>query len=325
MNAGIVVIGRNEGPRLVRCLDSVRKTGFPVVYVDSGSDDASVEAATEMHVDAVALSPPFTAARARNHGFGLLLQRHPELQVMQFVDGDCTLIDGWLQAAIQGFREEPRRAVVFGHLRERNREATPYNRLCDLEWRSPPGDFVEGALGGVFAVRVSVFQIVGGFRPDMVAGEDSELGVRIRLAGHAIIKLDRVMADHDADIRSFAQWWKRAVRAGHAIGQRHEVQGASAARDCVRELRSTVFWGIVLPLMAVLGAPFSRGLSLLLLLAYPALLLRVRGARLRMGDPPGDALLYALFLVIGKFANAVGLAKFAIAKRSRDFAIIEYK
>src|SRR5205807_813982 len=115
-----------------------------------------------------------------------------------------------------------------------------------------------------FAVRVSVFQALEGFREDMVAGEDSEFGVRVRLAGHKITKIDASMAEHDADIRSFAQWWKRAVRAGHAIGQRHEAQGASAARDCVKELRSTVFWGIALPLMALLGAPFSLGLSLFL-------------------------------------------------------------
>ena len=42
---GIVVIGRNEGERLVRCLRSIGG-GVPVVYVDSGSTDGSVAAAT---------------------------------------------------------------------------------------------------------------------------------------------------------------------------------------------------------------------------------------------------------------------------------------
>src|SRR5437762_6754973 len=127
LRVGIVVIGRNEGHRLIRCLKSLNGTASPVIYVDSGSVDGSMGTATGMGMHAVASSPPYTAASARNHGFGVLLHRHPDLDVVQFLDGDCTLMDGWLQAAIQGFKEEPRRAVVVGHLLERNRGATPYN------------------------------------------------------------------------------------------------------------------------------------------------------------------------------------------------------
>jgi GT2 family glycosyltransferase len=325
VSIGIVVIGRNEGPRLLRSLNSVAGAGCPVVYVDSGSRDGSLDAAKRLGVEAISLSTPFTAARARNHGFATMMEKHPPLKFVQFLDGDCALASGWLHSALLAFAADPQRALVFGHLAEYNSASTPYKRLCALEWRAPAGDLAGGAIGGVFAVRVCVFKALDGFREDMVAGEDSELGVRVRLAGHKITKIDASMAEHDADIRSFAQWWKRAVRAGHAIGQRYEAQGASAARDCVKELRSTVFWGIVLPLVALLGAPFSQGLSLVLLLGYPVLLLRVHGARRRMGDSPSDAFLYALFIVIGKFANIVGLAKFAVAKRSRGFAIIEYK
>jgi len=41
---GAVVIGRNEGARLVRCLDALAGQASPVVYVDSGSTDGSVDA-----------------------------------------------------------------------------------------------------------------------------------------------------------------------------------------------------------------------------------------------------------------------------------------
>jgi hypothetical protein len=43
---GVVVIGRNEGQRLITCLGSV-STAAKVVYVDSGSTDGSVQAARE--------------------------------------------------------------------------------------------------------------------------------------------------------------------------------------------------------------------------------------------------------------------------------------
>ena len=64
-----IAIGRNEGERLVRCLDSLAAAGFRhVVYVDSGSTDGSIVAARARGAIVVQLdvTQPFTAARARN-------------------------------------------------------------------------------------------------------------------------------------------------------------------------------------------------------------------------------------------------------------------
>src|SRR4051794_959052 len=90
---GIVVIGRNEGERLRRCLLSVIGTGRAVAYVDSGSSDGSVELAKRLGATVVELdmSRPFTAARARNAGFERLTQVAPDLAYVQFVDGDCEI------------------------------------------------------------------------------------------------------------------------------------------------------------------------------------------------------------------------------------------
>src|SRR5207237_9429866 len=68
---GVVVIARNEGERLRRCLASVSSGGAPLVYVDSGSTDGSVEVALGLSTEGVRLDleRPFTAARARNAGF----------------------------------------------------------------------------------------------------------------------------------------------------------------------------------------------------------------------------------------------------------------
>ena len=56
MNLGVVVIGRNEGERLVRCLHSIRAAGIrEFVYVDSGSSDASVARARELGAQVVEL------------------------------------------------------------------------------------------------------------------------------------------------------------------------------------------------------------------------------------------------------------------------------
>ena len=97
---GIVVIGRNEGDRLRLCLDSVVGRGLPVVYVDSGSTDGSPELARSRNVEVVELDPaaPFTAARARNAGLDRLAVIIPGVRYVQFIDGDCTILDPWLEA-----------------------------------------------------------------------------------------------------------------------------------------------------------------------------------------------------------------------------------
>ena len=325
---GVVVIGRNEGERLVDCLESVRALDVPLVYVDSGSSDGSVARARELCDRVNELDParPFSAARARNVGFERLLSELPSIEFVQFLDGDCTVLPQWLAAAEAAMAGELRRAVVVGELRERRPHASVYNRMCALEWRSPAGDLQNfGALGGIMFVRAPVFRTLGGFNEMMIAGEDSEFGVRVCIAGFTITKLDLPMATHDANILHFTQWWKRAVRGGHAIGQRAQLQGATAVRDCVRERRSTWLWGIALPVLALGLAVPTHGQSLALAAAYPLLGWRVYRYRRSCDDEPSDARLYAGFTMMGKLANGLGLLQFYLNRRKRRYRLIEYK
>src|SRR5690606_2119435 len=68
---GVVIIGRNEGARLVACFDSLPTGLAVVVYVDSGSTDGSLVEAQRREFVAISLdmSQPFSAARARNVGW----------------------------------------------------------------------------------------------------------------------------------------------------------------------------------------------------------------------------------------------------------------
>ena len=66
VSIGVVVIGRNEGERLRKCLESVLRVADRAVYVDSGSTDDSVAMALGMGLEIIELDlgTPFTAARA---------------------------------------------------------------------------------------------------------------------------------------------------------------------------------------------------------------------------------------------------------------------
>src|SRR3954451_1443239 len=100
---GIVIIGRNEGERLRRCLESASHHGLTMVYVDSGSTDDSVAHARASGLEVVTLDPsrPFSAARARNEGFERLREIAPGVRMVQFVDGDCELSGSWLEQAAE--------------------------------------------------------------------------------------------------------------------------------------------------------------------------------------------------------------------------------
>jgi hypothetical protein len=297
-----------------------------VVYVDSNSTDTSVALARSMGVDVVELdlSVPFTAARARNEGFARLLEIEPDVQRVQFVDGDCEVVDGWLEAAMRALDANPRTAVVCGRRRERYPEASVYNRLCDIEWDTPIGEAL--ACGGDALMRVDALREVGGFNASLIAGEEPELCVRLRAAGHRIERLDVEMTWHDAAMTEFGQWWKRAVRAGFAFGEGSHLHGAPPERHWVKETRRACFWGLALPAVAVGAALPTLGTSLLLLGAYPVSAVRTAKAVAARGRSPTDAALYGLFVTVGKLAEAQGIVRFhrgrIFGNRSR---IIEYK
>jgi cellulose synthase/poly-beta-1,6-N-acetylglucosamine synthase-like glycosyltransferase len=323
---GVVAIGRNEGERLGRCLASLDPAARPTVYVDSGSTDGSPDLARSLGAEVVALdlSVPFTAARARNAGFERLLAVAPEVEYVQFVDGDCEVDPNWIPTATAELDVRPAVGVVCGRRRERFPESSIYNRLCDLEWDGPAGETL--ACGGDALVRVSALKAAGGYRPDLIAGEEPELCVRLRAGGGKVVRLAAEMTLHDAAMTRFGQWWRRNVRAGHAFAQVSRLHAKSPFGIWRREARSNWLWGLAVPILAVLGAPYTLGLSLLLLLGYPVLYWKVARGRRRAGDDSRTARLYARYCVLSKFAQAGGQLRYWRNRLlGRTNELIEYK
>ncbi len=324
---GIVAIGRNEGARLIACLESLGPAIERTVYVDSGSTDGSVAAARQRGAEVVELdtSIPFTAARARNAGLRRLLEKHHGVEFVQFIDGDCSLVGGWLEAAAQRLREEPTLAVVCGRRHERHREATVYNRLADMEWNTPVGP--ARACGGDALYRVDALQRVGGFDDARICGEEPELCARLRHAGFGVERIDHDMTLHDAAMTRFGQWWKRTVRGGWASAQAMGHAAAEDRRAARRRALSVWGYGVVVPAAALGLAWPTWGLSVAAALALDAQLAwRVARHRRARGESPADARLYAWFCVIGKTAEAVGQARYALNRLSgRRATLIEYK
>lgn len=320
---GLVAIGRNEGERLKRCLRAAAAQRIALVYVDSGSTDGSAEWAADFGAELVRLdmSIPFTAARARNAGLDRLLALNPQTQWVQFIDGDCELLPGWLESAWAFLAAHPEVAAVSGRLNERRPEASVYNRLCDIEWDVPVGEV--RACGGNAMMRTHALVEVGGFNAGLIAGEEPELCVRFRQGGWKIWHVADPMALHDANILRFGQWWQRTRRSGFAFAQGMAIHGTSPERHYVAETRRAVIWGIVLPLLVVAGS-VAHPLAALAGLAFPMQILRLGVVRAVRGERAPWT--QAVFLVVGRFPEAQGVVQYLWARwRKGPARLIEYK
>jgi GT2 family glycosyltransferase len=324
MKFGVVAIGRNEGERLRRCLASLSVLAAPVVYVDSGSTDGSVKLARDMSgVEVIELDMgfPFTAARARNAGLRRLREISPNLEYVQFLDGDCELIQGWLEDAISFLDTHANVAAVCGRRRERYPEHSIYNWLCDREWEGPVGDV--RYFGGDVMLRVHALQGVDGYRDDLIAGEEHELCVRLRKAGWRIWSLDRDITLHDAAITRFDQWWLRALRSGYTFAQGVYLHGGPPEHHYVWQARRAWLLGLSLPLACFISGLVFGPWGWAAWLIYPLHMLQKIVCK---PGPLRDRTRLALFSVLVRFPEVSGQIKFLWDRLLRRQArIIEYK
>jgi GT2 family glycosyltransferase len=312
-DTGFIVIGRNEAGNLGDALAALPDEAAAVLYVDSGSADDSVQIATGMRYPVHALDDqqPFSAARARKEGVAWLLERHPEIRFIQFVDGDCLLCPEWVPAALDVLREEPAVGVICGVLSERYPDASWYNRFNAARWRALPLGDIAGS-GGIFLARVEAYRAAGGFRAELLTGEEMDFCNRVRDAGYRVRRIPVAMAEHDSELLRFRDWWDRAVWGGRGDALQLELLGNRSDEEQRREFRSVMIWALLMPGLLLAGAALSfwdlRFLAMtgLALVGYAVLAARILWGQLRNGERWGDALLYSLLAVFRKLPYALG-------------------
>ncbi len=317
-----IVIGRNEGDRLITCLQSLKSEGVEIVYVDSQSLDNSVLHAREAGALVVELTneQPVNAARARQAGFNALQAMDNLPEFIQFLDGDCTVVPGWFCAGEAALREDPNLGLVTGWRVELHPERSVYNALCEFEWHRPAGEI--SVCGGDMMVRSSIFAQVGGFDSDLIACEDFDFCLRLGKAGAKLKRLPVNMTMHDANMTQFGQWWRRSVRAGHGnadVGARHPI----AFR---RELTRAWVYGGLLPLVFIMGLGGASWLSLSVVAAYSVNYFRTLFGLMVNGLTIRQAPLHTALILLSKFPNLLGMLLFYVKRaRGKKMQIIEYK
>lgn len=317
----VVVIGRNEGARLERCLRSIGQMDAPgeveIVYVDSASVDGSPARAAAMGAKVIAVHPKRpTAALGRNAGW-----RAASAEFVLFLDGDTILNPAFVKEALRNLDETT--AIVWGHRREINIQGSIYNRTLDLDWIYPPG--ITEFCGGDALMRRAVLEQVGGFDETLIAGEEPEMCRRIRSHGWKIRHIDFPMTGHDLAMTKWSQYWRRATRAGYAyaeVSQRFRGSGLPFWEEDARRNRNRALVLIVLCLLGLTG----WWQFLIVLALFSALVLRT-AAKTRWKSPSlYTRLLYGVHSHLQQIPIFVGQLQYWNDRRAGKVrGLIEYK
>jgi glycosyltransferase involved in cell wall biosynthesis len=326
----VVVIGRNEGDRLVACLQSVQQLrdiegDVELIYVDSASTDGSPARAAALGAKVVPVeSARQTAALARNTGLAAATAPY-----VLFLDGDTILHPDFPRIALAAIAADPTVAAVWGHRRELHPERSVFNRVLDLNWIIPPG-FTQYC-GGDVVMRREVLAAVQGYDPTLIAGEEPEVCRRIRAQGFRILHVDAPMTKHDFNMTRVRQYWRRALRSGHAYAEVSKrfrnTEDPLWQRARVRNLLRGTFWTLTLvsALLASIASrspfPAAAWMALLLLMAARS------GWKARWkSSSPQTLFLYGLHCHLEQVPILFGQLQFDLdAWRGKRRGLIEYK
>ncbi|MGY2130230.1 glycosyltransferase family 2 protein [Blastococcus sp. SYSU DS0617] len=208
----VVIASRNRRDDL---LVTLPRHEAPVVLVDNGSTDDTVEAVRAAHPE-VTVVPLERNVGARARTIGAARAGTP---FVAFADDDSWWAPGDLARAVAIMRAHPRLAVLNARIL-----VGPEERLdpvCAEMARSPlprgdlPGPALLGFVACAALVRTEAFEQVGGFDPVVrFPGEEERLALDLATAGWTMAYVDEVTIHHhpsprrDAPARRQAGIWR---------------------------------------------------------------------------------------------------------------------
>jgi GT2 family glycosyltransferase len=182
-----VVIGLNESETLNNCFQSIKKITNNIIYVDSNSTDNSIQIAKDNNIDKIIRlnSNYYSATLGRFVG-----AKQVKTKYIQFLDGDMTVDEKWVNIAIDKLKKEDNVAAVLGYKKVYNKNFEDFFLLKDEKEYEP--DY----MGGAFCIKTKEYNDVGGFDLKLPAEEERDLYVRIKHSKLKVKYLHTLMASH---------------------------------------------------------------------------------------------------------------------------------
>lgn len=197
----------NEEKFIERCLRSINHQDYPrtryeTILVDNGSNDRSLDIATEF-ADKVVSAANVTIGAVRNIGASEAVG-----DILIFIDADCTIDSGWLSRAENLYFKNPN--TIFGGGADLPDNAGWIEKSWLLE-----GDngvtMPKELIGCSIMISKENFEFVNGFKPDLASGEDSDLSIRLRRTGKDIRINRELNVTHHGNAKTLSSFIKRQV------------------------------------------------------------------------------------------------------------------
>ena len=193
-----IIIGKNEGWRLDKCLKSVHTvvvndniSNYEIIYVDSKSTDNSIEIAKSYSdVKVYLITGVCNAAIARN-----ICATEASGDILFFIDGDMEIQSGFLPLIVKNDNE-----MVYPFISGQNLDI-----LYDEEWnyisssnRWPIGDKdkYSTSAGGLFIITSELWKSVNGMDTRFKRSQDVDLGLRLASKGVLLCRKPDLLAKH---------------------------------------------------------------------------------------------------------------------------------
>lgn len=213
---GFIVIGRNEGHKLVRCIDSIKKAidensigEYEIIYVDSKSTDNSIElvGALDEKVKIFRITGQAYQAIGRNIGAAA-----SDADIYCFIDGDMELIPDFFPRVLDdtGKLKYP---FVSGQFENIYYDQNNQRTGSELYVKSVlTQDKYQITTGGLFLIEKTLWELIGGMDVRFRTGEDLDLGLRLARKGHMLLRKKELFAiHHTRHYKSRSRMWKDLI------------------------------------------------------------------------------------------------------------------
>lgn len=274
-----IVIGRNEGRKLTCCLESIYKTivennlvSYEVIYVDSKSTDDSIERAKQFkNLKIIHLIGDFNAAIARNIGAKESLGEE-----LCFLDGDMELIPEMFATF---YTEEKKLFYPF-------LSGDWINYFYSQDWvllDKDSGlrlkkDVTRSTVGGLFFIKRSLWENVGGMRVKFKRSQDIDLALRLAKQGNLLLRKKELLAYHHMiSYLDKNRKWKLLFAGADLYGRSYLYRKNFLNKYCLKRMIRNDYSALIL-LMCIIAAFF---LNSMLPFAFFFLILLLRIIRMR--------------------------------------------
>jgi glycosyltransferase involved in cell wall biosynthesis len=210
---GFIIIGKNEGHKLVRCIKSISKTidenhigDYEIIYVDSKSTDDSIDLAggLEEKVKIFRISGKANPAIGRNIG-----AKESDADIYCFIDGDMEIVPEFFPRVLN---DAGKLIYPFVSGQFENIYYDEDNRRIGAELYVKSvlaGDSYQITTGGLFLIEKNLWDLIGGMDVRFRTGEDLDLGLRLARKGYLLLRKKELFAFHHTQpYKSRSRMWQ---------------------------------------------------------------------------------------------------------------------